>query len=225
MAIGSPTSVMSPRPVTTQVPALRIAENACATCSGLVTPTVTIAESAPWPLVNCLASSVASSMDSNGVRGAQLLRLLPLERHRVHRDDVGRAGVRRALHGVDADAADAHDDHRVAGLHLGRVDRRAPAGAHPAADQAGHLQRDVVGHLHRGVGGHRGGLAERGDAAHLPDRLAAVGQLQPEVGRVAPARALQQRRRPGRRGSACPRRTSGSARRRAGRRRRRGRPP
>ncbi len=55
---------MSPSPVTTQVPALRIAENACATCSGLVTPTVTIAESAPWPLVNCLASSVASSMDS-----------------------------------------------------------------------------------------------------------------------------------------------------------------
>ena len=64
MAIGSPTSVMSPSPVTTQVPALRIAENACATCSGLVTPTVTIAESAPWPLVNCLASSVASSMVS-----------------------------------------------------------------------------------------------------------------------------------------------------------------
>ena len=50
-----------------------------------------------------------------GVRGAELHRLLPLVLQRVDRDDVLRAGVARALHGVDADAADAEDDHRVAG--------------------------------------------------------------------------------------------------------------
>ncbi len=59
-----------------------------------------------------------------------------------------RAGVLGALHGVDADAADAEDDDGVARPDLGRVDRRAPAGRHAAADQRGLLQRDVVVDLH-----------------------------------------------------------------------------
>ena len=52
-------------PVTTTVPALRMAENACATCSVLSTPTVTTAESAPWPLVTERANSAASSIVAN----------------------------------------------------------------------------------------------------------------------------------------------------------------
>ena len=72
--IGAPTSAMLPRPVTTTVPALRIEAIACPRCSPVVTPTVTIAESAPWPLVNDWAISVASSIDSHGVGRAELAR-------------------------------------------------------------------------------------------------------------------------------------------------------
>ena len=109
------------------------------------TPTVTIAESAPWPLVNAAGELGGLLHRRDGVGGAELQRRLALELDRVDGDDVGRAGVRRALHGVDADAADAHDDDRVAGLDLGRVDRRAPAGADAAADEAGDLERESSG--------------------------------------------------------------------------------
>ena len=60
--IGAPTAWTSPRPVTTTVPALRIEAIAWPRWSPVMTPTVTIAESAPWPLVTDWASSVASSM-------------------------------------------------------------------------------------------------------------------------------------------------------------------
>src|SRR5579875_857132 len=61
--MGRPTSMMLPRPVTTTVPALRMAEKAWPTCSGRVTPTVTMALSAPCPLVRSLARAAASSME------------------------------------------------------------------------------------------------------------------------------------------------------------------
>ena len=93
-----------------------------------------------------------------------------------------RAGVRGALHGVDADAADAHHDHDVAGAYLGGVDRRAPAGADAAADQAGLVERDVVGDLDRRVDGDGGDLGEGRDAAHLADRLAVVRAAGSSVG-------------------------------------------
>jgi hypothetical protein len=51
IGIGTPTSVMSPRPVTTTVPCLRIEAKASPTCSGFVMPMVTMETSAPWPLV------------------------------------------------------------------------------------------------------------------------------------------------------------------------------
>ncbi len=60
--MGIPKSVIFPRPVTTQVPAFRIDENASAMCSPVVTPTVTIAASAPCPLVYERAISVASAI-------------------------------------------------------------------------------------------------------------------------------------------------------------------
>jgi hypothetical protein len=44
----------------TQVPALRMARTPAATCSGVVDPTQTMAESAPCPLVKLRAISVAS---------------------------------------------------------------------------------------------------------------------------------------------------------------------
>ena len=54
------------------------------------------------------------------------------------------AGEPGALDGVGADAADADDGDGVAGLHLGGVHRRAPAGDDAAAEQAGPVERDVV---------------------------------------------------------------------------------
>ena len=59
----------------------------------------------------------------------------------------GEAG---ALDGVDADAADAEDDDRLAGLDVGGVDRRAPPGGHAAADEHGLVQRQVVVDLDHG---------------------------------------------------------------------------
>ena len=55
---------MLPSPVTRRCPALRTEAKAAPTCSPLITPTVTMAESAPWPLVTERASSVASSIVS-----------------------------------------------------------------------------------------------------------------------------------------------------------------
>ena len=89
------------------------------------------------------AAAVASSIAGRGVGGAEDLRLLALELHRVDGDDVAGAGHRRALDGVHADAADADDDDGLAGLHLGGVDGRAPAGGDAAADERGLVERDV----------------------------------------------------------------------------------
>ncbi len=53
--------------------------------------------------------------------------LLTLELDGVDGEDVAGAGEAGALHGRRADAADADDGDVVAGLHLGRVDRRSPS--------------------------------------------------------------------------------------------------
>ena len=133
-------AVMSPRPVTTTMPALRIAAKAWATCSPVVHT------DGDDRLVRALAVGDAAGelgglVDGlERLGGAEFLRLLALEGDRVDGDDVAGAGVRRALDGVDADAADAHDDHRLAGLDLRRVHRRSPAGADAAAGQAGDVE-------------------------------------------------------------------------------------
>src|SRR5215470_5356946 len=103
----------------------------------------------------------------HAVGGPELLGELPLVRQRVDRDDVLRAGEGGALHGVDADPADAVDHHRLTRPHAARVDRGAPAGGHPAADQRGRLQRQVVVDLDAGVLRDRGVLGERAEQAHL----------------------------------------------------------
>src|SRR5580700_10451062 len=83
------------------------------------------------------------------VRRAELHGLLALVLQRVDGDDVLRAGVTRALHGVDPDAADAVDRDRVARADVGCVDGRTPAGGHAAADEYGLVQRQVVVDLDR----------------------------------------------------------------------------
>ena len=68
-----------------------------------------------------------------------------LGRHRVDGHDPGRARDAQTLNDVEADAADAEDRRRVAGLHLGPVEDGTDAGQHAAADEAGRRQRDVLG--------------------------------------------------------------------------------
>ena len=113
-------------PVTTTVPALRMAENAWAHVLGL--------EHADGDDGRVGALAVGDRAGElgrlvhrgEGVGGAERQGRLPLELDRVDGDDVGGADVRRALHGVDADAADAHDDDGLAGPGLGGVDRPSP---------------------------------------------------------------------------------------------------
>src|SRR5580700_7850942 len=83
------------------------------------------------------------------VSRAEFHGLLALVLQRVDGDDVLSAGVTGALHGVDPDAADAVDRDRVARGDLRRVDRRTPAGGHPAADQYRLVQWQVVVDLDR----------------------------------------------------------------------------
>jgi hypothetical protein len=168
-----------------------MASNAWATCSPFSTPTVTSALSAPWPLVTLRPNSAAYSMLPKACVAPSSMAFSALERHRVDGDDVARPGVRGTLDRVDADAADAHDDHRVTGPDLTGLDRRAPPGADAAADQAGHLERDLLGDLHGGADVDRGDLGEGAQAAHLADRVAVAG-VEPEALGVVPAAADQE---------------------------------
>ena len=73
-----------------------------------------------------------------------------LQLDRVDGEDHFGAGEAGALHRRGSDAADADHGHVVARLHVGRVDRRAPAGGDATADEAGLVERDVVEDLHAG---------------------------------------------------------------------------
>src|SRR5690606_30540377 len=106
-----------------------------------------VAHAAPGDLVD---EGVGLGDGPHGVGGAEALGDLVLLDHRLDGDDVAGAGHAGALDGGAADAADADDGDVVAGADLGGVDRRAPAGADAAAEQARQLQRDVVLDLHAG---------------------------------------------------------------------------
>ena len=120
-----------------------------------------------------------------GVGGAEVLGRLALVGERVDGDDVGRAGVRGALDRVGADAADAVDDHGLAGHDVGGVHRGAPAGRHAAADEHDGLQRQVLVDRHAArLGDHRV-LAEGAEHAHRADVGAVVVEAERAVGQAA----------------------------------------
>ncbi len=113
------------------------------------------------------------------MRRAEIERGLLLEGDGVDGDDVPRTSHPSPLHRVDAHSSDSHDDHRFPRHDLRPVDRRAPAGGHPARDEGHHAQRNVRVHLY-----------ERGlvDDAVLGER--------PDLGHdveVAPAQAIANR--------------------------------
>ena len=108
------------------------------------------------------------------MRGAELHRLLALELDRVDGDDPLGAGELGALDGVGADAADTDDGDRVAGLDLGGVDRRAPAGDDAAAEQAGPLERHVLVDLDAARLVDDGVMGERAEQAHRQPEVLAL---------------------------------------------------
>ena len=119
------------------------------------------------------------------VCGAELHGGVTFERDRVDDDDVLGSGVYSALHRVDADAADAVDDHDVARADVARVDRRTPPGRHAAADEDGLVQRQPVVDLDHRVLADRRALAERAQHAHAAEVLAAAVEAERAVGQHA----------------------------------------
>lgn len=87
-------------------------------------------------------------------------------------DHVG-GGELEALDDVEADAAQPEHDGLCAGLYLGRVEHRADAGRHAAADVADLVERRVLADLRHGdLGQHR--VVGEGRAAHVVMQLLAV---------------------------------------------------
>ena len=103
----------------------------------------------------------------------------------VDADDRVGAGQPRALHDVEADAAQAEDDDVGAGLDLGREDDRADAGGDAAADVADLVEGRVLADLgDRDLRQHR--VLRKGRAAHVVvDRLLADAEAAGAVGHEA----------------------------------------
>ena len=105
------------------------------------------------------------------VGGAEFGGQVALQLHRVDGEDHFGAGETGPLHGRSPDAADTDHGHIVTGLHVGRVDRRAPAGGDATPDQAGLVERDVVEDLHAGGLVDHGVGGEGAEADHGRDVL------------------------------------------------------
>ena len=121
----------------------------------------------------------------DAVGGAEILGRFALVGQRVDGDQVHRAGVGRALDRVGADAADAVDDHGLAGHHVGGVDRGAPAGRDAAADEHDDVERQVLVDHHARRLGDRRVLRERAEHAHPADVLALAVEAERAVGQAA----------------------------------------
>ena len=119
-------------------------------------------------------------------------------------DDLASAGELCAEDRAQADAAEADHRDRCAGLDPGRVDDRADAGQHRAAEQSRKLERQIGIDLDAGFARDHRVVGEGRDAEMMIDRLAAEGQ---------PLRAAEERAGAiGPRAGFAERRTSGGAR-------------
>src|SRR5262249_54945156 len=103
----------------------------------------------------------------------------------IDADDLARADHPRALDDVEPDAAEAEHDNVGAGGDLGRVDHRANAGGHAAADVAALVEGRVLADLpHRDR--RPDGVIGEGRAAHvMVDGLALVFEARGAVGHDA----------------------------------------
>ncbi len=85
------------------------------------------------------------------VGGPEHLGQVQLRADHVHGDDAAGAGDGRAVDRRQADPAAADHRHGFTSPHIGRLDHRADAGGHRAADQGGAVQGHVLAHGHAGV--------------------------------------------------------------------------
>ena len=133
----------------------------------------------------------------DGVGGAELARPLQFARIDIDADDRRRAGQATAHDHRVADAAAAEDRHRAARLHPGRIERRADAGHHAAADQTHLLRRQcrIIGNallaMDEGVGAEGADTEDRRerDAVHRAHALLGVQAGGAEMGLTDPAEA------------------------------------
>ena len=123
--------------------------------------------------------------------GTEFQRCIALPLDRLDDEDVPGARVDRTLQCRHADAADADDCDVLAGPDVGGARRRAVAGGHAAAHQAGHLERDRRVDLHHRALVHHHVRREGAEQRHREDVLA-LG-LDPE-GAVGDRRAVEQAR-------------------------------
>src|SRR5881396_3856101 len=95
------------------------------------------------------------------VRGAETTRQLELRGHDVDGDDPGRAREHAALHAGEADAAEAEDGHRGAGLDARPIEHRTYPRHDAAADQRRAVERHAGVDRDRGLLAHHGAVCER----------------------------------------------------------------
>ena len=111
------------------------------------------------------------------MRHAELFAPFLLGRIDVDADDHLRADQPQALDDVETDAAEAEHDGAATGLDLGRVDDRADACGHAAADVADLVERRVLADLgQRDLRQHREIGKGRGAHVVMNDLLAIVGK-------------------------------------------------
>ena len=109
-------------------------------------------------------------------RAPRLLRVVHIDAY-----DHVRAGELEALDHVQPDATEAEHDRRLAWLNLRRVEHRANAGRHAAADVADLVERRVVPHFRQRDLGQHGVVGERRAAHVVEDLLALVGEARGAV--------------------------------------------
>src|SRR5262249_15429456 len=134
-----PSSLTSILPSQTTSPPGRTASTVGRKAAAL--PAASITTSAPRPQLSRLAAATTSS------RLAFTPRVAPMRCASsivdVDRDDFLRAGKPRALERSQPDGAAADHHHRIGAPDMSDIERRADAGHHAAADQAGAIERDV----------------------------------------------------------------------------------
>ena len=155
-------------------------------------PTVMIAESAPWPLVNDLASSVASSMVSTPCVAptcCAFSRFIATGSTAMTLAAPACEAPWTALIPIPPMPMTITVCPGCTWAELTAEPQPVPT-LQPSRQTLSSGQ--VVVDLHRRVGRDRGGLHEGRDAAHLADRGVRPGELEPEVGRVLPPGAREQ---------------------------------
>ena len=128
------------------------------------------------------------------MRQAELARQRLARRVEVDADDHVGADHARALHDVEPDAAQPEHDDVGARLDLGRVDHRADAGGHAAADVADLVERRVVADLRQRDLRQHGEVRERRAAHVVVERLAVEREAAGAVGHHALALRRADRR-------------------------------